>query len=129
MATFRSSPVVVLVVLSLACMRGIRPDAASIEQATIEREEISHVFPRPNAVGPTPARLEWTSAAAAETYSISVETEIEIPVFEQDGVKGTSVPWPKEIKLEPGTYYWRVVGMKGTRSVADSGRAAFVVLE
>ena len=54
---------------------------------------------------------------------------IEIPVFEQDGIPGTSTPWPKELRIEPGTYYWRVAGMKGDRVVADSGRAAFVVRE
>ena len=52
-----------------------------------------------------------------------------MPVFDQDGIKTTSVPWPKEVSIEPGTYFWRIVGVKGGRVVADSGRAAFVVVE
>jgi hypothetical protein len=60
---------------------------------------------------------------------VSVENEIEIPVFDQQGVTTTSVPWPKEVRIEPGTYYWRITGMKGDRLIADSGRAAFVVQE
>ena len=41
----------------------------------------------------------------------------------------TSVPWPTDARVEPGTYYWRIVRLKGDRVTADSGRAAFVVLE
>ena len=50
-------------------------------------------------------------------------------MFEQGGLKTTSVPWPKDARVEPGTYYWRIVRLKGDRVTADSGRAAFVVLE
>ena len=74
-------------------------------------------------------RFEWTPVDGVDSYSVSVETEIEIPIFEQDGIKETSITLPKGTKLDSGTYLWRVVGMKGDRSVADSGRAAFVVLE
>ena len=36
---------------------------------------------------------------------------------------------PKEIRIDPGTYFWRIVGIKGDKVIADSGRAAFVVME
>lgn len=117
-------------VLSLACMsRESAPEAAGMAQAKIEKVPIAHLVPRPDFVGPTPTRLEWSAAAGVETYTLKVENEIEIPVFDQEGITGTSVPWPKEARLEPGTYYWRISGIKGGRIVADSGRAAFVVLE
>ena len=38
-------------------------------------------------------------------------------------------PWPKELVLPPGTYFWRIVGLKGGHIVADSGRAAFLIRE
>lgn len=130
METSRYSTVIVMVALSLACMRASTPDAATTGQTvTVNRKEIQHVVPRRDFVGPTPTRFEWTAVDGVESYGISIETEIEIPIFEQDGIKGTSVTLPKDTKLDPGTYFWRVVGMNGDRNVADSGRAAFVVLE
>jgi hypothetical protein len=119
-------------VLSLACVsREGAADAStpSAQSAPIERIQIQHLVPRPNFVGPLPVRLEWTAAAGVDFYEIGVENEIEIPVFDQGGITTTSVPWPKEAKVEPGTYYWRITGYKDGRLVADSGRAAFVVHE
>ena len=122
MATSRYRLTILLVALvSLACM--------PVEEARIQKIEIEHVIPKRDAVGPQPTTLEWTAAAGVDSYSISVENEIEIQMFELDNVKTTSVPWPKEAKLEPGTYFWRIIGVKGDRIIADSGRAAFVILE
>jgi hypothetical protein len=120
------------VVFSLACVsREGAPEASSAgtEVAAIQRIQIEHLVPRPNFVGPLPVRLEWTAAAGVDTYEVGVENEIEIPVFDQGGIKTTSVPWPKEARVEPGTYYWRITGYQDGRLVADSGRAAFVVHE
>ena len=106
-----------------------RSAPAAAEVAAIQKQQIEHVTPRRDFVGPLPTRLEWTAVDGVDSYAISVENEIDIPVFEQDGIKTTSVPWPKEVRIEPGTYFWRIVGIKGDRVVADSGRAAFVVME
>ena len=133
MATFRCNPTfLVILVFSLACMsRQGTPEAATtaVEEAKIQKIQIEHVTPRRDFVGPLPTLLEWSAAEGVETYAVGVENEIEIAVFDQDGIKGTSTPWPKDLKIEPGTYYWRIVGLKGDRVVADSGRAAFVVRE
>jgi hypothetical protein len=135
MATFRSNPTIVLVLFSLACVaREDAPAAANqspavVETAAIQVARIEHVTPRRDFVGPVPVKLEWSAVDGVDAYAVSVENEIEIPVFDQDGIKTTSVPWPKEARVDPGTYYWRIVGLKGGRIVADSGRAAFVVLE
>jgi hypothetical protein len=135
MATFRCKErgfASLLVVLSLACVSpGGAPEASAtaVQSAPIERIQIQHLVPRPDFVGPLPVRLEWTAAAGVDSYEVGVENEIEIPVFDQTGIKTTSVPWPKEVKIEPGTYYWRITGYKDGRLIADSGRAAFVVHE
>jgi hypothetical protein len=121
-----------LALVSLACApRESTPPqgAATADIALIQKLQIDHVTPRPDFVGPTPAKLEWTAVAGADSYAVGVENEIEIPVFDQDGIKTTSIPWPKEVRVEPGTYYWRITGMKGGKIIADSGRAAFVVME
>ena len=115
-------------VLSLACMSREGATASPIEGATIQKIEIEHVIPKRDAVGPQPSTFEWTAAAGVDSYAIAVENEIEIELFEQQGITTTSVPWPKELKLDPGTYFWRIIGVKGDRIIADSGRAAFVIL-
>lgn len=129
MATFRSNPAILLAFISIACVSRDSAPAAAAEVALIQKIQIEHVTPRRDFVGPTPATLEWTAADGIDSYAVNVENEIEIPVFDQGGIKTTSVPWPKEVRVEPGTYYWRIVGIRDGRVVADSGRAAFVVLE
>jgi len=134
MATFRFKQrgCVVFVLLGLACVpRESAPGSPAVpaEIAVIQKIQIEHVTPRRDFVGPTPVKLEWTAVDGVDSYAISVENEIELPVFDQDGIKTTSVPWPKEVRVEPGTYFWRIVGIKGDKVIADSGRAAFVVRE
>ncbi|MFM8533824.1 MAG: hypothetical protein ACKOEC_09625, partial [Acidimicrobiia bacterium] len=103
------------------------PVAAPVEEAKIQKDRIEHVTPRRDFVGPLPTRLEWTAVDGADSYAVSVENEIEIAVFDQAGITVTATPWPAGLRIEPGTYYWRVVGIKEGRVIADSGRAAFVV--
>jgi hypothetical protein len=132
MATFRCNPTIAFVLMSLACAprdSAPEPSAAAAGVALIQKIEIEHVTPGRDFVGPLPTKLEWTAAEGADSYDITVENEIENPVFDQGGIKTTSVPWPKDFRIEPGTYFWRIVGLKGGRVIADSGRAAFVVME
>ena len=136
MATFRSRLVLALLAfLGLACVTretAAAPEAAPVaaapvEEAKIQKDRIEHVTPRRDFVGPLPTRLEWTAVEGADSYAVSVENEIEIAVFDQAGITATSTPWPAGLRIEPGTYFWRIVGMKAGRMIADSGRAAFVV--
>ena len=131
LARLRRAVRLLFVVFSVACMsrEGTPAAAAPAEEAKIQTIEIEHVTPRPDYVGPTPTKFEWTAADGADSYAVSVENEIEIGVFDQSGITGTSTPWPAGIKVEPGTYFWRIVGLKAGRVIADSGRAAFVVHE
>lgn len=133
MATSRFSLIVLFVLISLACAprettpANAAPEAAEV--AAIQKIEIEHVTPRRDFVGPLPTRLEWTPVPGVDSYAINVEDEIEIPVFDQAGISTTTVPWPKEVKIPPGTYFWRIIGLKDGKVIADSGRAAFVVRE
>lgn len=131
MATFRCNRTLALLAfLSVACVtRETAPEAAPLEEARIQKDRIEHVTPRRDFVGPLPTRLEWTAVDGADSYAISVENEIEIAVFDQTGITSTTVSWPAGLRIEPGTYFWRIVGLKGERMIADSGRAAFVVQE
>jgi hypothetical protein len=125
----KTARIALALLVSLACTSRDGGSAPAADVAAIQRIEIEHVTPARDAVGPQPTRLEWTAAAGVDFYAISVETEIELPVFDQQHITTTSVPWPAEIKLDPGTYFWRIVGIKDNRIVADSGRAAFIVRE
>ena len=130
LARLRRAVRLVFVLMSLACApRDGAPSAATADMAVIQKIQIEHVTPRRDFVGPLPTTLEWTAADGVDSYAVSVENEIELPVFDQEGIKTTSVPWPKEVRPEPGTYFWRIVGIKGDKVIADSGRAAFVVME
>jgi hypothetical protein len=130
MATFRCNPVLLSIAFSLACVSREGASEASgggAAVAAVQRIQIEHLVPRPDFVGPLPVRLEWTAVDGADAYEVGVENEIEIPVFDQQVINTTSVPWPKEARLEPGTYYWRITAYKDGKLIADSGRAAFVV--
>ena len=128
MATSRCSAVLV-VLISLACGPGGTDEPSGAEVAAITKQQIDHVTPRRDFVGPAPTRLEWTTVDGVDTYNVTVFTEIDNVVFEHAGARSPSLEWPKEIGLEPGTYFWRVIALRGNHVVADSGRAAFVVRE
>ena len=128
MEIFRCSGICVLALTAcLACSP--REDAEPTDGAAITRQKIDHVTPRRDFVGRAPVRLEWTAVEGVDSYDVSVLTELDTKVFEHVGATGTSIPWPKEISLAPGTYFWRVVGVKDGKGVADSGRSAFVVTD
>lgn len=126
MATFRSS-VFLLALACLACSPREHGEGPPPEVAAITKQQIDHVTPKRDFVGPAPVRLEWTTVEGVDTYNITVVTEIDSVVFRHAGTRGNTLEWPKEITLEPGTYFWRIVGLQGERVVADSGRSAFVV--
>ena len=131
MATFPSSAGLVLALCCLACtpQDGSSSPPPAAETAAIVRQGIDHLAPKRDFVGAAPARLEWTAAAGADSYAITVMNEVDALILDSRGIKTTSMVWPTEMKLEPGTYFWRVTGIKDGRTIADSGRAAFVVNE
>ena len=120
----------ILSVLCLACpSQGARESiaAAPVKASAILRDSIEHVSPKRDYVGPMPARFEWTAAKGVDEYQITIENEVDMLMMEAR-IRGTALDFPKDQKLDAGTYFWRVEGLAADgRSVADSGRAAFVV--
>ena len=116
MATFRFNPTLLFIlVFSLACIsREGAPEAATgrVRKRRFKRSRSSTSRRGPISSASCRRVLEWTAAAGVDSYAVSVENEIEIPVFDQDGITGTSTPWPKDFRIEPGTYYWRIVGLR-----------------
>ncbi len=134
MATFRSSILVALIFASLACARAPgTPESAEIttpgpEPALIAQQVIEHRSPQRDYVGPTPTRFEWSAVKDADSYLFELQNEIGL-VASSQGIEVTSLDWPTEQRLAPGTYFWLVSAIRDGRAIAGSGRAAFVVTE
>ena len=124
-----SSLTAVVVAISLACSSSLQrdePQAAS--QSRDERGAlIDHVSPSRDSVGPAPKRFEWTPAAGADRYAFGLWTDINVLIWRSDRIQTVSVEIPKEVILEPGTYFWSVTALRDDRQIAESGLAAFVV--
>jgi hypothetical protein len=89
---------------------------------------INHLSPRPDSSGPIPKRLEWTPVKGADSYSVGVWSEVDYMVWKRTNLKTTAVEWPPDITVDPGTYFWSVMAFRDNHPVADSGRAAFIVV-
>jgi hypothetical protein len=128
----RRATVVVMIAIGLACMpsRGQSESNADPGAAAnnTQPQLIDHLTPRRDSTGPAPTRFEWTAATGADEYAIGLWNEADTMVWRQAGLSATSVPFPKDYPLEPGTYYWSVTGLRGGEPIAHSGLSAFVVL-
>lgn len=124
-----------LAVMSLACTPSNgRPDATPVAPAAAqsigsERPErtLDHIAPARDSVGASPSYFEWTAVPGADGYAIGVWNEVDGMVWRQSGLRSTSVMRPKDLTLEPGTYFWSVTALRDDTPVAESGRSAFVV--
>lgn len=97
---------------------------AAAEQSV---QTIDHVSPARDSVGKMPKVFQWTAAKEADEYSIGIWNEVDRLVWRRDHIGGTSTPFPEEMEMEPGTYFWTVAALKRGEQIADSGLAAFVV--
>lgn len=113
---------------SPAPLASSRPAGAVAVASAVQGGVIDHVLPRPDSVGEAPSRFEWTKAAGADFYVISVWNEVDTLIWRQGNLRTTEIGAPEDLALEPGTYFWAVVGFRDDgRPVAESGLAAFVV--
>jgi hypothetical protein len=122
--------VVALAALTLCSMPGCSASSAADRSVSSAAQGgvIDHVLPRPDSVGAAPTRFEWTKAAGAASYDLSVWNDVDVLVWRHADIRATEVPAPKGWEPEPGTYFWAVVGFRADgRPVAESGLAAFVV--
>jgi hypothetical protein len=110
--------------VAVAVLACVAAPSGSAEQSVT----INHLSPRPDSSGPIPKRLEWTPVKGADSYSVGVWSEIDMLVWKLGRLTTASVDWPQDIDVEAGTYYWSVMAFKNDRPIADSGRAAFIVV-
>jgi hypothetical protein len=90
-------------------------------------EDIKHLEPRPDFVGPQPERFAWSKVENADSYTLRIWNEADVRVLSESGLTSTTVDFPKENDMPAGTYFWAIVGMRGDQAIAESGLAAFVV--
>lgn len=114
-----------------ACAGEAAPGAVSaapaVPAAAAQTADIRHMEPRPDSVGPQPTRFAWSPTDRADSYTLRVWNEADVRVVQEAGLTQTAIEFPKEYDMPPGTYFWAVVGMRGSQPVAESGLAAFVV--
>ena len=104
------------------------PPVAASAAADAQSLRIDHVSPRRDSTGPIPARLEWTPVKGADSYTVGVWNEVDVMVWKRGRLTNASVDWPQDVVLDPGTYFWSVMAFRDDRPIADSGRAAFIVV-
>lgn len=88
---------------------------------------IQHEEPRRDSVGPQPARFRWSPIKDADRYAIGLWNDADRLIWRRDDLAEPTAMWPADARLEPGTYFWSVSALQGSREIAKSGLAAFVV--
>lgn len=119
------------VVTAAACAAEPQAQAGGLpaSPAAAQSSDIRHVIPAPDSVGPQPTRFEWTPVQGAESYTLRVWNDVDVNMLSATGLTTTAVDVPAEPKLPLGTYFWAVMAMRGDRPLAESGMAAFVVMQ
>ena len=117
--------------MAVACGAAPNNGAGSLdaEAAQAKPQDIDHLEPRRDSVGPRPARFTWTAVRNVETYTLHVWNEVDVKVFEQSGITATTLPWPDGLDLPFGTYFWAVIAQRDGKPIAESGLSAFVITE
>ena len=105
--------------------RRVREAGTSVQQLL----SIDPVVPRRDFSGAQPDRFEWTPVKGADHYAIGIFNEVDVILWRNDDVPTNSIAWPAGLKLDGGTYFWSVSALQGERTIGDSGRTAFVVLQ
>jgi hypothetical protein len=90
---------------------------------------IDPVVPRRDFTGAPPDHFEWTAVKGADHYAIGIFNEVDVILWRNDDVQTNSIPWPAGLKLDGGTYFWSVSALQGERTIGDSGRTAFVIMQ
>jgi hypothetical protein len=104
-------------------------DTRAAEVAQAKPQDIDHLEPRRDSVGPRPARFTWTAVKNVEVYTLHVWNEVDVKVFEQSGLTATTLAWPEGLDLPFGTYFWAVTAQRDGKPIAESGLSAFVITE
>jgi hypothetical protein len=119
-----------LLLLLLACASTSVPakETTAAPPAQSAREPvIEHIAPRRDSVGALPEKFEWTAVPKADHYALGIWTEFDQLIFSQENLTSNSLVWPRENKLDMGTYFWSVTALSQGRPIAESGLAAFVI--
>jgi hypothetical protein len=116
-------------IAAAGCSSAVRQDTRKLTpvQDSTRAQRLDHVMPARDFVGPAPTTFEWTPVAGADSYSVGIWNEVDMIVWRQNNITGTSVVRPADVRLEPGTYFWMVSALRGDDQIAESGLSAFVV--
>lgn len=121
--------VVVIGAIAAGCSSAVHQNTQALTpiQDSTRAQRLDHVLPTRDFVGAIPSRFEWTAVPGADSYSVGIWNEVDVMVWRQNNITGTSIARPEELRLEPGTYMWSIAALRGGDQIADSGLSAFVV--
>ena len=111
--------------------KGQSPNAAVREAGTSlqQLQNIDPVLPQRDYTGKQPDQFQWTAVKGADHYAIGIFNEVDVILWRNDDVPTNSIAWPAGLKLDGGTYFWSVSALQGERTIGDSGRTAFVIMQ
>lgn len=111
--------------------KGPSPNAAVREAGTSlqQLQTIDPVAPQRDYTGRQPDQFMWTAVKGADHYAIGIFNEVDVILWRKDDVPTNSIAWPAGLKLDGGTYFWSVSALQGERTIGDSGRTAFVIMQ
>jgi hypothetical protein len=99
-------------VLALAFFLPLRP-ASSPPKDGVRGPDVS----TPLAIAPVgdlaapPSSFRWTPLSSAARHRVELSHADGDPLWTSADLEGSEAAWPKDIRLGPGTYYWRVVAV------------------
>ena len=111
--------------------KGQSPNASVREAGTSlqQLQTIDPVAPQRDYTGRQPDQFMWTAVKGADHYAIGIFNEVDVILWRNDDVPTNSIAWPAGLKLDGGTYFWSVSALQGERTIGDSGRTAFVIMQ
>ncbi len=130
-ALARPACICAVCIIGGAGLAACRADSGTVAAAPAATEaaieDIKHLYPAPDSVGPQPSHFSWSPVKEADSYTFRIWNEADVRVVSETGLVQTEIDFPAENQMPAGTYFWAVVGMRDDLPVAESGLAAFVV--
>lgn len=106
------------IVLALLINRPTRVEPDNVMRSGAEVAALNVMSPRANEPL-IDRKFSWEGVPGASAYELRISTQDGVRLFTSRRDE-TFAELPREIELQPGTYYWRVLAFNGTTEIAAS---------
>jgi hypothetical protein len=76
-----------------------------------------------------PAEFRWQGISSPARYRVLILDSDGEPVWSSEEVDGTTMAWPGELSLKPGSYFWQVIAQPRGGLPGDRRASALVSFE